>query len=135
MSKIWETVIVVTLVAVVICLLFPIIKIIIAKSQFEGIKNGVNATAENVKAFYLNETVTSDVSLPFVVTYSDDGYTMTSNGHNYVSSSKLDSKLVPTGGTITVNDYNQVSVENLRYKNYICNKTPNTSVQCKEIVS
>lgn len=133
MSKIWETVIVIILIAVVICLVFPIIKIIIAKSQFEGVKNGINATAENVKAFYLNETVTSDVELPFTVTYDADGYTMSSNGHNYVSTTELKSKIIPTGGTITVNNVNQVSVENLRYKNYICNKTPNTAVSCKEI--
>lgn len=133
MEKKWETVIVVVLIAVVICLLFPVIKIVIDKARFSGIKSGVNATAENVKDFYLNETIFGTAELPFMVTFNESGYSMFSNGKLYTSDNQLEEKLIPTGGSIVVDKNNRVSVSNLRYKNYICNKLPNTAVECKEI--
>jgi hypothetical protein len=133
MEKKWETVIVVVLIAVVICLLVPVIKVVIDNARFSGVKSGVNATAENVKDFYLNETISGTAELPFKVTFNESGYSIFSNGKLYTSNNQLEEKLIPTGGSIVVDENNQVSVNNLRYQNYICNKLPNTAVECKEI--
>ncbi len=131
MSRMWENVIVVILIMVIFCLVFPIVKLSIYSSQLSSVKDSVYASINSVSLLYFKENQNNNASLPFMVTYTESNYKIYSNKVVYDGDEKLEkSGMRPIGGYIVINSNGSISVVNLEYSNFVCNKSSNGNVKC-----
>lgn len=128
-----ENIIIIVLLLVICCFLFPIVYRTILNSEKGGAKSHVYVIIENVKVLYLNEVadMENEINLPFTVEFNENSYkTYYNNQEVQLKYNLKEEKIQPTSGKITWETGDGISVTNLHYKNYICNKTVNTDITC-----
>ena len=128
-----ENMIIITLVLIIGCFLFPIVFSIINNSQEGTIKSTVYGNIDAVKNLYLNEVTnpTSEIVLPFTLEYINRNYRTYCGNEEVFLSNKLEVKgIQPISGKITWGEDDKIVVENLKYRNYTCNKKASGDVEC-----
>lgn len=134
MSRMWENVVVVTLIFIIFCMVFPIVKLSIYKSELSSVKDSVYASMSSVSILYFKESQVNNASLPFTVTYTENNYKIYSNKVVYDGDEKLEkSGMRPTGGYIVINSNGSISVIDLKYNHFVCNKPSNGEVVCEKV--
>ena len=68
-NRVLENIIIITLIGVIFCLVFPIVQRIIYKSDLEGVKASVYGNIDSVKLLYLTESNSDEIDLPFTVVF------------------------------------------------------------------
>ena len=131
-NRVLENIIIITLIGVIFCLLFPIVQNIIYKSDIEGVKASVYGSIDSVKLLYLNESNASEIGLPFTVVYDNDSYKTYVGKDEYNTNNKIETHgRKPIGGSINITPAGLVTVSDLKYKNYVCSMPPGGELSCK----
>ena len=131
-NRVFENILIVTLIGIIFCLLFPIVQRIIYKSEIEGVKASVYGSIESVKLLYLNESNADEIGLPFTVVYNENGYKTYIGKNEYRAFYKMDIHgRKPIGGTINITPAGLVTVTKLKFKNYMCSMPPGGDLTCK----
>ena len=127
----FEIIVIFMLIGIIICILFPVVQKIIYKSQLSGIESSVHGTISSVQVLYAKSSLTTDISLPFIVEYNKKGYDLYSNSKKITLKEKIDNKgRKPIGGKIIVMPSGEILAENLKFEKFICNKQHLKNVQC-----
>ncbi len=132
-NKIFENVIIICLISVFLCLLFPVIQKIIKDSQVSGAETSAKEIVTNVEVFYSNISILHGTTLPFTITYNEDGYVAYEGNKPLSLNEELTNKgETPTQGTVTIGANGYATVKDLKIGNYICNKTEKDEVKCEK---
>ena len=133
-NRVLENIIIITLIGVIFCLVFPIVQRIIYKSDLEGVKASVYGNIDSVKLLYLNESNSDEIDLPFTVVYTSKGYKLYIGKSEYNANNKIETHgRKPIGGKINISPTGLITVTNLDYKNYICSMPPGGDLVCKRL--
>ena len=66
-EKIWESVIVIVLIGIIICLLTPIVQAIIFTSKVSSTETSAENLVNTVEILYAKASMSTQVSFPFIV--------------------------------------------------------------------
>ena len=131
-NRVLENIVIITLIGIIFCLLFPIVQKIIYKSDLDGIKASVYGNVDSVKLLYLNESNVDEIGLPFTVVYDYNGYKTYIGKDEYNTNNKIETHgRMPIGGSINITPTGLVTVSDLEYKNYVCSMPPGGELTCK----
>lgn len=134
-DKKFENLVIITLLLIVACLLFPIVFKIIEASQLGTAKSSVYGSIDSVKNLYLNEVTSPDstITLPFTIKYDNGSYKAYCGSKEIDLNYELDTTgRQPISGQIMWGADDKISVINLKYKDYTCNKEPMGDVECQK---
>ena len=131
-NKTVENIFVIMLIGIIICFVFPIVQNTIYKAQLSGIESSVYGNISSVELLYIKANNNNEaLGLPFTVKYTEDAYIAYVGNKEYSLSESLTVKgRKPISGKIIIGSDGQISVENLQYEHFICDKAPNDEVNC-----
>lgn len=127
----WENVIVIVLIAIIICLLFPIIQSIILNSKLSSTKTSSESVINMAELVYTKASMSQKITFPFVVNFTSDNYTAyAGNDNNIISSDVTFKGRLPESGTIIIYSDGEVAVNNLIYDDIVCNQIKGKNIEC-----
>ncbi len=131
-NKTLENIVVVSLVGIIICFLFPIVQNIIYESEEKGAESSVYASIDSVKLLYVVESHKEKIDLPFSIQYNGDSYVAYIGNKPYSTSNKIENKgRKPISGKISIDPNENVTVTNLKINNFVCSMPPKGDLNCK----
>jgi len=130
-NRVLENMLIVTLIGIILCLLFPIVQKIVLDADKKGAEASANASIASVQLLFIKENKNHQLILPFTVDYNEQSYNVYVNGEEYSSKEQIETKgRRPIGGSISIMPSGIVIAVNLKYKTYTCNKSALGEVEC-----
>lgn len=131
-EKIWESVIVIVLIGIIICLLTPIVQAIIFTSKVSSTETSAENLVNTVEILYAKASMSTQVSFPFIVIFDKGNYTIYSQTEKNIINETInfEGKLPDAGAIIRYNN-GTMSASNLTFGDVICNQRPNNNMKCK----
>lgn len=130
-QKVWENVIIVVLIAIVACLLWPIIQTIFFDSKFSSAQNNTENAIDMVELLYTRASMDQEIPFPFVVTFKDGDYTAYAGSETNIINTKIDHDgKLPDSGHVILSSDGLINAIDLTYDDIICNKFKEQPLEC-----
>ena len=83
-NRVLENMLIVTLIGIILCLLFPIVQKIVLDADKKGAEASANASIASVQLLFIKENKNHQLILPFTVDYNEQSYNVYVNGEEYI---------------------------------------------------
>ena len=118
---------------IILIILVPSISKIVYQMSKDSAITSTKGTIDTVKSFYIDMNLLNEVALPFKVEFNKDGYIFYEMGRqvNYERHLNIQNTgKLPKGGSVQINEDGSVTVKNLTFGNFKCNKTKKKNLVC-----